>query len=181
MMTQNFFNLLHGFFEANLDKVLILLIAISAVSLIVFIIINIKLNKIAKNYLALMKGAGGKNLEELLIEYFQSVKQAMSEVAAIKERVNILEKDMLFAVQKVHIKKYNAFADMGGNLSFSMALLNGENSGVIITSIYGREESRVYLKPVVKGDPACALSPEEKEVLEKAMIKEGFLNVKGEF
>jgi len=180
-MALNFTNLLHGFFEANLDKVLMLVTAISLLSLIVFIAINVKLNRIAKNYAALMKGAEGKNLEEMLIEYFQSVKQAMSEVAAVKERVNILEKDMLFAVQKVHIKKYNAFADMGGNLSFSMALLNGENSGVIITGIYGREESRVYLKPVVNGDSTCVLSPEEKEVLEKAKTKAGFWDSKSEF
>ncbi|MDN5332021.1 MAG: hypothetical protein PWP45_1246 [Tepidanaerobacteraceae bacterium] len=180
-MAPNFTNLLHGFFEANLDEVLILLTVISLASLIVFIAIIVKLNRIAKNYAVLMKGTEGKKLEEMLIEYFKSVRQAMSEVAAVKERVNVLERDMLLAVQKVHIKKYNAFDEVGGNLSFSIALLNGENSGVIITGIYGREESRVYLKPVVNGDSSYILSPEEKEVLERAKSKAGFWDSKSEF
>jgi len=67
---------------------------------------------------------------------------------------------------------------MGGNLSFSIALLNGENSGAIITTIYGREESRVYLKPVQKGESDFPLSPEEKEILEKAKMQAGFSHSK---
>lgn len=177
-MTPNFIQMMRAFFEENLDLILIFVTFVSLLSLIVFISINIKLNWIAKKYAALMKGAEGKNLEEMLEEYMGRVKQASSEVAAVKERVDKLEEDMRCAVQKVHMKKYNAFPDMGGNLSFSIALLNGENSGAIITTIYGREESRVYLKPVQKGESDFPLSPEEKEILEKAKMQAGFSHSK---
>lgn len=60
--------------------------------------------------------------------------------------------------------------DMGSDLSFSVALLNDKNTGILITSIYGRDENRIYLKPVVEGVSKYTLSPEELEVLKKAIL-----------
>ncbi|MCG0275108.1 MAG: DUF4446 family protein [Thermosediminibacteraceae bacterium] len=174
-MNFDFTKIVHGFIVDNLDKVLLLVTVVCFINLLVFITINVKLSRLTKKYSAMMKGSDGKNLETILMEYAESVRTVISDISKVKERLSSLEKDALSAVQKVHIKRYNAFEDMGGNLSFSMALLNGHNSGVIITSIHGREESRVYLKPVVNGRSQHLLSPEEKEVLEKAVSGGGFL------
>jgi len=66
------------------------------------------------------------------------------------------------------LKRFSAFNDVGGDLSFSLALLDGEGNGVILTTLYGREESRTYAKQVVAGAPVSRLSGEEEEVLRAA-------------
>ena len=70
---------------------------------------------------------------------------------------------------KVAIIRYNAFGDVGSDLSFSMAILDDAQNGVVITSIFGREESRVYAKPIEAGASPYHLSEEELAVIKKAM------------
>ncbi|ADL08978.1 DUF4446 family protein [Thermosediminibacter oceani] len=180
-MVFDFTKLLNDFIFAHLDWVLLLLTVISLLSLFFFVVINARLSSISKKYTAIMRGVNGKNLEALLMEYMDSVASAKSDFSELKDRIEALEKESLNAIKKVHIKRYNAFEDMGGNLSFSISLLNGHNSGVLITSIYGRDENRVYLKPVVNGSSTYPLSPEEKEVLEEAISGKGFFTDDGEF
>ncbi|TYP57418.1 DUF4446 family protein [Thermosediminibacter litoriperuensis] len=180
-MISDFTKFLNDLIVVNLDRVLLLVTVMSLLSLIFFIVINVRLSSISKKYAAMMRDVNGKNLEAVLMEYMDSVARVTSDISELKDQVKALEKESLAAVQKVHIKRYNAFDDMGGNLSFSVAFLNGHNSGVIISSIYGREESRVYLKPIVNGNSTYTLSPEEKEVLEKAVSGGGFLTGNDEF
>jgi len=66
------------------------------------------------------------------------------------------------------LKRFNAFNDVGSNLSFSMALLDGEGNGLVLTSLYGRQESRTYAKKVAGGTAQARLSEEEEEVLREA-------------
>ncbi|MGQ9512246.1 DUF4446 family protein [Thermodesulfitimonas sp.] len=66
------------------------------------------------------------------------------------------------------LKRFTAFPDVGGDLSFSLALLDGEGDGVILTSLYGREESRTYAKQVTAGTAGNRVSAEEEEVLQAA-------------
>jgi hypothetical protein len=67
------------------------------------------------------------------------------------------------------MKRYNAFPDIGSDLSFSVIFLNDHNTGVLITSIYARDENRIYLKPIVNGSCDYSLSPEEKEIVSRAI------------
>lgn len=66
------------------------------------------------------------------------------------------------------LKRFNAFDDVGSNLSFSLALLDGEGNGVILTSLYGRQESRTYAKKIEGGTAQTRLSAEEEEILNTA-------------
>ena len=72
-------------------------------------------------------------------------------------------------MQKTSMVRYKAFADVGSDLSFSIALLDGNDNGAILTSIYGRNESTTYAKPIDKGMSRYDLSEEEKKVLEQAI------------
>ena len=80
----------------------------------------------------------------------------------------IYEIDEEGCVQKVAIMRYKAFENVGSDLSFSIAILDGNNDGVLLTGIYGREESVTYAKPVDKGISRYDLSEEEKQVLNEA-------------
>lgn len=72
-------------------------------------------------------------------------------------------------IQKVGVVRFNPFKDVGGDQSFSIALLNEENSGVIITSLYSREGNRVYAKAIERSQSKYQLSDEEKEAISRAV------------
>ena len=74
-----------------------------------------------------------------------------------------------FSIQKTGVVRFNPFSEIGGDQSFSIALLNKNNDGLVITSLYTRERNRVYAKPIIKGKSQYLLSKEEKEALEKAI------------
>jgi len=86
----------------------------------------------------------------------------------LSEELDALKKKSKFSVQKVALIRFNPFREVGGDQSFSVALLDGNNSGVVITSLYSREENRVYGKPVKNGESEYLLSQEEKEAIERA-------------
>ena len=72
----------------------------------------------------------------------------------------------------VILMKYNAFKDVGSDLSFALAILNNQNDGIVLNGIYSRETSNIYAKPVIKGESTYTLSEEEKEAIKKAINQE---------
>lgn len=80
-----------------------------------------------------------------------------------------LREVMTHAVQRVGMVRFDAFEDMGGKLSFAAALLDGEGSGIVLSSISGRTDSRVYAKPVERGSSRYNLSGEEQEAIKRAL------------
>lgn len=75
------------------------------------------------------------------------------------------------SVRKVALLRYDAFEDVGGRLSFSCALLDDHGNGVVLTSINGRQETRVYAKPVALGTSSHNLSLEEEEAIRRALVE----------
>ena len=106
-----------------------------------------------------------KNLKEVLSQ-FENLER---EVKLISEELEKLKKESKFSIQKKAIIRYNPFSEVGSNQSFSVALLDGNNDGMVITSLYTREGNRVYAKPIKNGVSEYSLSDEEKEVIEKAI------------
>lgn len=79
------------------------------------------------------------------------------------------KKSMRRAITKIGITRFNPFKEMGGDQSFSIALLDEQHNGVIVTSYYGRELNRVYAKPIQRGGSELELSEEEKEAINQAI------------
>ncbi len=151
-----------------------LTIGLGLISILLFILIIIlfsSLNKIEKRYRKFMRGTSNKNLEELVTSYLDKVDEATKQSEAIKELYDGIDNRLKECVQKVSIVRYKAFEDIGSDLSFSIALLNSNNDGVIITGIYGRNESTTYAKPIDKGISRYDLSEEEMQVLNEAINK----------
>lgn len=73
------------------------------------------------------------------------------------------------SVQRVGMVRFDAFQDMGGQLSFAAALLDGEGSGMVLSSINGRSETRIYAKPIERGSSRYNLSDEEQEAIRRAL------------
>jgi hypothetical protein len=114
---------------------------------------------------------GSKGLPEgkMLAELLTRLKKSEERLDGIEPRIAELEKIAKISVQKVGFIRFNPFHDTGGDQSFSLALLDRENNGIIISSLYTREGTRVYAKEISGGRAKHALSDEEKKVLEEAM------------
>jgi len=105
-----------------------------------------------------------KNLEEVFYQ-FKNLKKDFKKISA--ELENLKEKSK-FSVQKVGVIRFNPFKNLGSNQSFSIALLDGNNDGVVITSFYSRDGNRVFGKPIKKGRSQHVLSEEEEKAIERA-------------
>lgn len=102
-----------------------------------------------------------KILEQVLAEQ-QSVSKSLTEV---QKKVAEFESWGQLHIQKVGIVRFNPFKEMGGDHSFSLALLDGKDTGFVITGLHTRERTRVYLKSIKKGKSDLELSSEEKKAL----------------
>lgn len=105
------------------------------------------------------------NWDELLTKTLTEVRAAKAEMQALEENQQAMREQMKVCVQKVKLMRYNAFADTGSDLSYSLSLLDENNNGVVLSSIYGREDNRTYAKPIENGKSTYNLSEEEKKVL----------------
>lgn len=153
----------------NIDVVLLLVIGLLALTIILFLISTIRLGRLQKRYRMLMKGVQQGNLEETLFQYashVQQMEETMNQVLANQER---LQNEIHVSPGPVSVVRYNAFKDTGSDLSYSIAILNRNGDGVVFTSIFGREESRNYAKPVTAGVSTYPLSDEERAAIEKAL------------
>lgn len=105
------------------------------------------------------------NWDELLTKTLTEVRAAKADMQALEENQQAMREQMKGCVQKVKLMRYNAFADTGSDLSYSLSLLDENNNGVVLSSIYGREDNRTYAKPIENGKSTYNLSEEEKKVL----------------
>ena len=90
-------------------------------------------------------------------------------LADVVKRVDDLEVVAALSVQHVGLVRFDAFEDMGGHLSFAAAMLDGEGDGIVLSSINGRQETRIYAKPIERGASRYHLSDEEQEAVRRAL------------
>lgn len=152
------------------DTFLIIILLISVLSIILLILNHLKLTKIKNEYSEFMKKLGnGKNIDENLKVYMDRVQKVEDLNKEIIQYCESLDKTVDTCIQKIGIVRYNAFKDVGSNLSFTLALLNNNNNGVVLNGIYSRDNSNIYAKPIKDGKSEYILSDEEKEAIEKAI------------
>ena len=121
-----------------------------------------------------MKGKDGKNLEESMLTRFSELDE-IAEIAK-KNQLDIQDiyKKMKLHYQKIGIVKYDAFHEMGGNLSFALTMLHENDNGWILNAMHSREGCYTYIKEVVKGQSYIELAEEESESLERAIFQEAY-------
>ncbi|SHE13792.1 Uncharacterised protein [Chlamydia abortus] len=139
---------------------------------LLIIVLWIKLARMNKKYKRMMRG-GTENLEQMLIQMQESYRQAAAANQYYMESVQHLEKEVKKLKGHVEVIRYNAFPDQGSDMSFSIAFLDEERDGVVLTGIHGRNESYLYAKPIKQGVSSYSLSPEEKQVIDLIMEKAG--------
>ena len=113
----------------------------------------------------------GKDFAKMLESYVSQVDKLNKRDDQIIQVCNNINNELAHCIKKVGLYKYDAFGNTKNNLSFALALLDRENNGIVINSIYGQDNSNVYSKPVIKGTSKYNLSYEEKEAINNAIEK----------
>ncbi|MGB9886092.1 MAG: DUF4446 family protein [Moorellales bacterium] len=99
----------------------------------------------------------------------ETLRQLQGETAALRRQLRELEEAQRDHLQRLGLVRFRAFPEVGADLSFSLALLDGRNNGVVLTSLFGREENRFYAKPIQNGTSPYRLAPEEEQALNQAL------------
>lgn len=153
-------------------------VIITIILVLLVITMMAKLSSLNKKYKKFLEKLGnGNNIEEDLETYMYRVEKVEKQNAEIANYVKTLDEDLTRCIQKVGIVRYNAFKDTGSDLSFTLALLDEHNDGVVLNGIYSREMSNIYAKPVKNGESSYTMSEEEKLAVQKAMNSEGNIRV----
>jgi hypothetical protein len=132
------------------------------------VVLWINLLSFKRKFKQLMRGAEGANIEQQLQAHLTELKAYRETAEANRIRMTKIEENLTQCVQYVGIKRYNAFEDMGSRLSYSIALLDGQLDGIVLTGIYGRHESTTYAKGIRRGLSEQHLSVEEMDALQMA-------------
>ena len=149
-----------------------IIIGLTAVVLILFImiIVNIvQMKKLKRNYKIFMSGNSAKNLEDTLIKRLDQIDSLIEANEENEQHIQLLFGKMRRTYQKMGLIKYDAFHEMGGKLSFSLAMLDEKDNGFIINAMHTREGCYTYIKEIVDGNSIIVLSEEEQEALNRAM------------
>ena len=147
---------------------IILIIALFAL----YVNVSMKYDRLKNSYNSFMRGKDGKTLEESILSKFSEIdglaKLTKQNRHDVKDIYRKMEKDF----KKLGIVKYDAFNEMGGKLSFALAMLDGNNSGWVINAMHSREGCYTYIKEIVKGESYVELAEEEAEALDRAIFSE---------
>ena len=128
----------------------------------------IKVNGMDRRYQIMMQGALGEPIEEMMKNRIRDIEDLKIRTADLEQERDRLESLLRTCLQKAGVIRFNAFTETGSDLSFAVALLDDYDNGVVLTSIFGRNDSRVYAKPLIKGESTYSLTNEEKDAIEKA-------------
>ena len=158
------------------DRYLIISFIVNIILIILVIICIVKRKQDKKEYIDFIRKLGnGSNLDEMLKKYLEDVREIKKDNSEIKAYYTKLDRDLASCIQKVGLVRYNAFKDVGSDLSFAIALLDAEDNGVVLNGLYGSESSNIYAKPIKNGESSYQLSEEEKYALDIAEQNKNFI------
>ena len=158
-----------GMGSIDIGYILLGLLIILLILIILVIVQITKFSKLKKRYEKFMRGKNAASLENDIADIFQDMKFLKTGVEKNKKDIRILYKKMESAFQKVGIIKYDAFNQMGGKLSFSLALLDENDNGFILNSVHSSDGCYSYTKIIKNGKCDINLGEEEKQALDMAM------------
>lgn len=143
--------------------------AAAALALLVALIAHLRFGRLRRAYSVLQGGDDSASLLSVVRRQADEIARLRTEVGTAGRQLEGARSDLADAIRHVSVVRYDAFADMGGRLSFSAALLDDAGDGLVLTSINGRTETRSYAKGVKGGTSEHTLSPEEEQAIAFAL------------
>lgn len=155
--------------QSHSGILMVLLLIVVIILLICVFNLSLGLNRLNRKYSLFMKGKDGQSLERLFKRKFDLIEKLVRSTDDNGEEIEKIWKVMDKSLNKYGIVKYDAFEDMGGKLSFVLAMLDKNNTGFLLNAIHSRENCFLYIKEIVNGESYVVLSEEEVEALRQAV------------
>ncbi len=158
-------------FSLGIDPIYIIavLAAITIVTLVLCIVVNVRCIKMWHRYDRFMRGKDAETLEEVINQLVQEFGTLKDDQKSLDEQMVEIKGSLKGNIKKFAVRKYNAFKDVGGKLSFSVVLLDEEDNGFILTCMHANGPSYTYIKEIIAGESYVGLSTEEDEALKEAV------------
>lgn len=149
--------------------IVVIMMGIMVFVLLYMVRVSMKMTRFLKRYRIFMKGRDAASLEKAFVQKFLEVDK-LTEMASVQaNEIRRIKEIQSRTANKIGIVKYDAFPDVGGRLSFALAMLDESDSGFVLNAIHGREGCYTYVKEIVKGESYVVLGQEEKEALRQAV------------
>jgi hypothetical protein len=152
----------------NNQILLFINLGVSALLLVTVIWLIIRHQKLDQARKEFFSSGLKKDLEQILVDQNRSITKINQEIDQLQDGLDTIYKDNRQNIQKIGFVRFNPFDDAGGNISFALALLNAKDEGVVISSLHGREGTRMYAKQVTAGHSQSQLTEEEMEAIKEA-------------
>lgn len=149
--------------------IIIILLILTVYLLIRNVNSNMRLSRLERRYKVFMKGSDAQSLEKVFVRKFAQIDRLYEAKDQHDHELLFIKKNLDKMFSKYGVEKYDAFDDVGGKLSFALALLDKDNTGLILNAVHSRDNWFLYLKEIVKGESYVMLSQEEVEALRKAV------------
>lgn len=175
-MTSNLLNSM-GLGTVDIGYFIVAFAALILILLVLLIVVLTKQSKLKKRYEAFMCGSDAKSMEEEIAGLFQDIDLLKKQVEKDGKEIKHIYRRLETVFQKVGIVKYDAFKQMGGQLSFCIALLDENNNGFVMNSVHSTDGCYSYTKTIREGECEISLGEEEQKALGMAMNHE-FLSKK---
>lgn len=124
---------------------------------------------VIRRYRILLRTPAGTDLEQLVLSHGAQLEHAERRIAALQQGLADANTAAQSHIQHIGVVRFSAFPDVGSDLSYAVAVLDGHHNGVVFSSLYSRHECRVYAKPIKNGASQYKLSDEETEALARAL------------
>jgi len=160
---------IYSFISAYNHIIILAILCLSVITLVLTIINSLRAGRMLRKYEKMMSGVETKNLEQMLTTHIEKVSKVSFKTLEMENALKNVRAMAERSIQNVGIVRYNAFSDTGSDLSFAIALLDFRGNGMVISSLFGRNETRTYAKPVTEGRSTYHLSDEEQEAITKAL------------
>lgn len=160
----------------NLAYISIGLTVFAIIVIVFLIILALKLKKMNVKYKKFMSGSTGENLEQQVLSRFADIDKLKVDTEKLYSEVSKVKDNLMITYQKLGVVKYDAFKEMGGKLSFVLALLDKNNNGILINSVHSsREGCYTYCKEIIKGESFLELSEDERQALDQALNSNNYM------
>lgn len=146
----------------------IVLIAAVVILCLINFRLNMRMARLERRYRLFMKDSDGQSIENAMAKKIRDINKLHERQENHTEALKQLRREYDRTLTKYGIVKYDAFEDVGGKMSFSLAMLDELNNGFVISSVHSRDNCYVYLKEIVRGESYIMLSDEEISALRKA-------------
>ena len=140
----------------------------TAIGLGLVVLALLRIRTLNRDLLLVRNTSTEQSLVAAVASQIRAVEGLHNEVVDVRAALTIAQRDVNAALRHVSVVRYDAFGDMGGRLSFSAAMLDDNGDGILLTSIHGHTESRMYIKTVTRRKADGRVSPEELEAITNA-------------